>query len=146
MCPAVLIQAFLAQEMDLVRVNVLVKQSHDHLTGNHSLSSLCQVDKSCFCCCSDGRCCRSMQQFAHLKAMRSPWVWTANYQNRLLVVLISCSSYKTLPLCWVQKRMLWLGSWCGRAVCRAELIPLLETNSIQLQQAGWCAHLHLLEE
>lgn len=73
-------------------------------------------------------------------------MWTANYQNRLLVVLISCSSYKTLPLCWVQKRMLCLGSWCGRAVCRAELIPLLETNSIQLQQAGWCAHLHLLEE
>lgn len=118
------------RKVALVSVNALVKQSDDHLIGNHSLSSLCQVDKSCFCCCSCGRCCRSTHQFARLKAclkaqlMRSAWVWTATEQNRLLGVHISCSSYKALPLRWVQKRVLWLGSWCGHAVCRAELVPL----------------------
>lgn len=71
--------------------------------------------------------------------MKSPWVWTAAELTRLLGVHILCSSYKALPLCWVQKRILWLGSWCGCAICRAELEPLhMETNNIQPSAGAAC--------
>lgn len=79
--------------------------------------------------------------------MRSPWVWTATEQNRLLGVHISCSSYKAVPLFWVQERILWLGSWCGHAVCRAELVPLRgDQQHPAFSRQDGAAYVHLLVE
>lgn len=79
--------------------------------------------------------------------MGSPWVWTVTEQNRLLGVHGSCSSYRALPLLWVQKRMLWLGSWCGCAVCRAELVPLRgDQQHPAFSRQASAAHIHFMEE
>lgn len=151
-CPAVLTQAFLLREDGFGQCQCFGQAKRWPPHWKSVLAHFAKLIKAVSAVATRGRCCRSVHQFVHLKAcleaklMRSPWVWTATEQNRLLGFHSSCSSYKALPLLWVQKRVLWLGGWYKCAVCRAELVPLCGNQQHPAFSRQAAAYIHLMEE